>query len=524
MPQVGSNPGGDPPSPTAPGHGRWGRALSWPVLLGGLLATLAGAAAIAFLILRPRHDGALVWGGDQEGGGPYIYPRSDDPTQVTGFEVELMDLLAQRLRRRARFQQCEWVNLSDLLRIGDIDCIVNGYELREDHLATKIATIPYYVYELQLVARRDDRTLISWDSLAAPTDGRKRKVGVLQDSAAEKYVKSRLGDRVEVVPYMGTTDTLREVVNQKLDATVQDLPPLLFYRDRYPTLHFVGPPVGKGYYTIYLRKGDEQLRDQLNTALLDVIRSGELRALYERYGLWNKEQERLGEPGLGAIQTAEQVGGWEVIRRNLPILLEAAGLTVLLACSAMPIAILVGLAVALGRLYGPRPLRILLAVYVEILRGTPLMLQLFTIFFVLPAFGLKIPAFLAAVMGLAINYSAYEAEIYRAGLRAIPVGQLEAALVLGMPRWQALRRVIIPQAVRIVIPPVTNDFIALFKDTSICSVITIVELTKQYNILANSTGAYLELATLTAILYLMMSYPLSVLARRLEGRGPRAVV
>src|SRR5262249_36566707 len=107
---------------------------------------------------------------------------------------------------------------------------------------------------------------------------------------------------------------------------------------------------------------------------------------------------------------------------------------------------------------------------------------------------------------------------------AIPVGRVEAALALGMSRWQALRRVVIPQAVRIVIPPVTNDFIALFKDTSVCSVITITELTKQYNILANSSGAYLELAAVTAVLDLLMSYPLSLLARRLEGRAPRRVV
>ena len=111
------------------------------------------------------------------------------------------------------------------------------------------------------------------------------------------------------------------------------------------------------------------------------------------------------------------------------------------------------------------------------------MLQLFVLFYLL-----KLPPWVAGIAGLAINYSAYEAEIYRAGLQAIPAGQMEAALALGMSRAMALRRVIVPQAVRIVIPPVTNDFIALFKDTSVCSVITLVELTKQYSILANSTG------------------------------------
>jgi polar amino acid transport system substrate-binding protein len=131
---------------------------------------------------------------------------------------------------------------------------------------------------------------------------------------------------------------------------------------------------------------------------------------------------------------------------------------------------------------------------------------------------LTLPAWVAGVAGLAINYSAYEAEIYRAGLQAIPPGQMEAALALGMSRAMALRRVVIPQAVRVVIPPVTNDFIALFKDTSVCSVITLTELTKQYSTLAQSTGRAVEFAVAVAALYMMMSLPLSWLSRWSERR------
>jgi len=133
-----------------------------------------------------------------------------------------------------------------------------------------------------------------------------------------------------------------------------------------------------------------------------------------------------------------------------------------------------------------------------------------------PGEELSINAFAAAVTGLAINYSAYEAEIYRGGIRSIPQGQLEAAISLGMSRGLALRRIIIPQATRLVLPPMTNDFIALFKDTAVCSVITVVELSKQYYIQARSTGAIVELGLLTALLYLAMSYPLSVLTNRME--------
>jgi polar amino acid transport system substrate-binding protein len=143
-------------------------------------------------------------------------------------------------------------------------------------------------------------------------------------------------------------------------------------------------------------------------------------------------------------------------------------------------------------------------------------LQLYIIFFLLPELGLSIHAFWAGVAGLAINYSAYEAEIYRAGIQAVPRGQFEAATALGMSRSLTLRRVILPQATRLVIPPVTNDFIALFKDTAVCSVITVVELSKEYSIHARSTGAIIELGLVTALLYLAMSYPLSKLAHRLE--------
>ena len=512
---------------------------------------LMSGAVLADALDDVRERKAIRWGADQEGGGPYIYPSPADPQRVVGFEVDLMALLARRLGVRSDFHQCEWSSLPSLLKKGDIDTIVNGYELRPEHLATKIATIPYYVYELQLIARRNDPTIGSWDDLSKATAA-KKKVGVLNGSAAEVYVR-RLGDKVQVRTYEGSTDAMRDVQNGNIDATIQDLPPALFYRNRFSGLHFVGSPVGKGFYVIYLQKGAEGLRDELNAGLLDVIHSGQLRAIYEHYGIWNDAQERLGTPGLGsevardtqrptapgrgpeqkdtpnggseAVETSVEVRGLVVLKRNLPLLVQAAGMSVLLTCAAMPLAIVAGLFVALGRLYGPAALRVSLTAYVEILRGTPLLLQLFTIYYVIPpAFGLNLDPFPAAVLGLALNYSAYESEIYRAGLLAIPVGQMEAALSLGMSKAVALRRIIVPQAVRLVIPPVTNDFIALFKDTSICSVITVVELTKRYQILVNSTNAYLELATVTALLYLLMSYPLSLVARRLERRLPHVAV
>jgi polar amino acid transport system substrate-binding protein len=210
--------------------------------------------------------------------------------------------------------------------------------------------------------------------------------------------------------------------------------------------------------------------------------------------------------------------GWSIVEQYFPTLVKAAGMTVVLALVSFPLAILLGLLVALGRLYGPTWLRLPLSLYVEVLRGTPLMLQLYFIFFLLPEVGINVPAFATAVIGLAVNYSAYESEIYRAGLQSIPQGQMEAALSLGMSRPLALRRVIVPQAVRVVIPPVVNDFIALFKDTSVCSVVTIIELTKRFTVLSMNTQAIIEMMAMTCVLYLLMSYPLSLLSRAVERR------
>jgi polar amino acid transport system substrate-binding protein len=478
--------------------------------------------ALADTLDEIKQRGTLVWGADAEGGGPYIYSADDDPEKLSGFEYELADLLARQLGVKARFAQGAWDTLPALLNTGEIDIVLNGYELTPERDGTMDYTVPYYIFDLTLLARKENAALQNWEDLRKRVDGRKQRVGVLAMSAASQYLQEHFADDVEIVLYDGNTNAMREVETGKLDATIADNVVAIFYADRFDRLKAVGPPASRGYYVIYVRSGNDRLRQALDTALLKLLQSGELKTIYQKYGLWNGNQEQLlkiatqGTASLGI--KARDVGGWEAIRSRGPILLQAAGMTIALACLSMPLAIVIGLAVALVRLYASAPFRWLAAIYVEFLRGTPLMLQLFVLYFLLPEIGITIPAFFAAIIGLAINYSAYEAEIYRAGLQAIPRGQMEAALALGMSQGQALRRIIVPQAVRIVVPPVTNDFIALFKDTSVCSVITIVELTKRYSIEANTTGAILELAALTSLLYLLMSVPLAQLTSYLERR------
>lgn len=515
---------------------------------------LAALCALVFALILPsqaradqladiRSRGELQWCADQEGGGPYVFPKEDDASQVTGFEVDLSAKLAEYLKVKPRFMQGQWDKLGDLVKTRKCDVVVNGYEFTPERNEALEPTIPYYVYGLQLLVRKGG-VVKTWDDLKSNPNGAKAKIGVLTGSAAETTMKEFCGEdnaACEVTSYDGGTDTMREVETGKLDATLQDTPIASFYAPRFPGLEPTGAPVGKGYYVMYVAKGETALRDALNEAIVLLQRSGDLQNVYTKYGIWDAAQAELGTitetsrffgldkavradvkkeemPAAEVVHTDSRKHGLEVFRSYGGIMLESAGLTVVLAFLSFPLAILIGLGVAIGRLFGPRWLRIPLGGYVEFLRGTPLMLQLYFLFFLLPEVGVTIPAFWTGIIGLAINYSAYESEIYRAGLQAIPPGQMEAALSLGMSRAKAIRRIIVPQAVRIVIPPVVNDFIALFKDTSVVSVVTLVELTKRFSVLSMSTQATIELMIMTAGLYLLMSYPMSVVAQRIERR------
>lgn len=515
--------------------------LSATRALVGLVALSSPAgAAWADALDDVQRTGTLVWAADQEGGGPYVLPRDDDPSRVTGFEVELADALAARLGARASFQQGNWDKLGDLVHAEKAHVVLNGYEWTPARAASFEATLPYYVYRLRLLARAGDASLSSWQALSRPSSP--RRVGVLTASAADELVTARFGASVTLVRYDGNTDAMREVETGKLDATVQDTPIVAFYLARFPGLAVVGEPVGEGHYVMLAKKGETRLVRALNEALREVVASGEHERILRRWALFDDAQGAIarladdarffgypaltrgaaGESPLGSpgpvVRVGERPRGLSVVRAHGLTLVRAAGLTVLLTALAFPLAAALGLFVALGRFYGSRPLSRVLGAYVELVRGTPLMLQLYVLFFVLPEIGVRLPAMVTAVLGLAINYSAYEAEIQRAGLASVPHGQLEAALALGMTRGVALRRVVLPQAARVALPPMVSDLIALFKDTSVCSVITLVELTKRYSVLAMSTQAIVELVLLTAALYLAMSLPLAHLSRRLEAR------
>ena len=461
------------------------------------LALLLAASGLA----RIRAQGEVRWAGDLQGGEPYVFRDPRDPSKLVGFEVELMRGLAPRLGARERFVHNDWSNLVPSLERGDFDLIVNGLEDTEALRRRILLSRPYFHFAEQLVVRRGS-TLRRLEAL----DG--HRVGTLASSLAHQILRGH--PAIEIVLYGGQEEPYRDLQLGRTDAVLLDSVIAARYGLTKPDLELADPDVARGSYVIGMRKGDDDLRDAVNSALAELTASGELNRIFAR---WQLPQL----PAQAPVAAPDQPPPATFDRAQVGLFLRAAGITLAISLLAMALAVPLGLVLALARLYGGAPLRFLAHAYIELFRGTPVLLQLFILYYgIAPIVHLSAPA--AAILGLGLNYGAYEAEVHRAALQAIPAGQAEAAAALGFSRWQALRLVLLPQALRTALPAMTNDLIALLKDSSLVSVITVVELTKQMTITAVDVRSWALPGALCAALYFAMSYPLARLAARLEQR------
>jgi polar amino acid transport system substrate-binding protein len=477
-------------------------------------------------------DLVLRWGGDAEGGAPYVEADPSDPSRVVGFDVEVAQMLAAGLGRTPRFVQVGFTSIDAEAARGDFDVGLSGIEdsvVRRTRLAV---TVPYYEFREVLTVRAADAG--KYRSLA---DLRGRRVATLGATLAyDLLVEAHDRDGIIPVTYEDDVHPYSDLVLGRVDAVVLDA--ILANRGVRRNSGLINQPstLAIGHYVGILAADQSALRDQINGVLRNAMRDGRLEAIFKRWNVWNEDQPRLYARVLADTSahpvpatsvespsdaTPSVLGPrtWQAAARYLPALLRAGMITVVLSSLSMGLAVITGAFIASGRVYGGTPLRIVLTGYVEVIRGTPLLLQLFVLYFGLAAF-VQLPAFAAALLGLGLNYAAYESEIYRGALEAIPAGQLDAARTLGFSERQILMLIRAPQAFRLALAPMTNDFVALLKDSSLVSVITVVELTKETSIFASNIGSWVIPGLMCAAMYLAMSLPLARVARRIE-RGWR---
>jgi polar amino acid transport system substrate-binding protein len=460
------------------------------------------AGALGALVAR----GELRWGADEQGGEPYAY---EDPVRggaLVGFEVDLADALGESLGVRARMVQNDWSTLIPSLERGTFDVALNGIEVTPARAARVRFTRPYYIFAERLVARRGDARVRDLASL------RGLRVGTLANTLAWDLLRE---SGAIAVPYEGVDEQLTDLEHGRTDAVLLDDLIVGRYLPRHAALAAVGD-VGEGRYAIALRPEDDDLRAALDRALGEMIDSGAWRRTLQRWGIDDERQQRLAAMGDLPAPAAAIAAPRALTGRQFWLFAEGALVTLLISLAAMAVAAPLGLALALARLESSR-LRPLAATYVEVVRGTPVLLQLYLLYYGLAGV-LPLGPFTAAIVGLGLNYAAYESEIYRAAIGSVPRAQWEAALAVGATRKAAFREIILPQALRLAVPGATNDFISLLKDSSLVSVLTVVELTKRMTITAVDNRGWIVPGLLCAALYFALGYPFTRLARRLERR------
>jgi polar amino acid transport system substrate-binding protein len=483
-----------------------------------LYALIAACLLLVSLSAQgPPPDSLLIWGGDAEGGAPFVEADPANPSRVRGFDVEVAERLARGLgRRSARFVQVQWSNIDQSVERGDFTIGLSGVEDTPARRARHAVTLPYFEFREVLAIRRADAHRIR-----ALSDLRGRRVATLGATIAYDLLLAA-GDSLGLIPvsYDDDVHPYSDLVGGRVDAVLLDhiIAQRALRRLGGTEFVIVAQPVARGHYVGVLARADSALRDSVDAVLREAMRDGSLERILRTWDVWDDGQGVLFERVLrGGMTTPRAVPVGARVVAYLPSLSRAAGVTLAISVLSMALAVIAGLALATARVYGASWVRAGATIYIEVVRGTPLLLQLFVIYYGLAGV-VRLPALLAAILALGLNYGAYEAEIYRGALQAVARAQLEAARTLGFTETQILRLIRGPQALRYALAPMTNDFVALLKDSALVSVITVVELTKQTAIFATNIGSWLVPGILCAIVYLAMSLPLARLARRLERR------
>lgn len=518
-------------------------------LLCGLLLSWLFAPSLAHAetaLARVKRTGTLRWGGDLQGGEPFVYEDAHGVRK--GFEVDIATSIAKRLGVREVFVQNDWSALPASLDRGTFDVVLNGFELTSSRATRVLYTRPYKAFSARLSVRESSPFPATRAALAG------KKIGSLAGTRAFEILNEA---GANAVSYEGTLEPYLDLERGRLDGVLLDDS----IADRYGTRKkgvVVSGDLEQGAYAMATRKDEPELRAALDGALEDMIRTGELREILVRARLFDARDEALfawtrddlrratGELVDSATPNGTSLAAHpndagvdsgpvtEAPSSELPngppeapvdakrfdfprflLFVRAAGVTLGLSLAGMAFASPLGLSLAVTRVYGGPFARRAAITYVELFRGTPLLLQLYLLYFGLAPW-LDLPAPVAAVLALGLNYAAYEAEAYRAGIEAVPLGQVEAGLALGLSRRRVVWSVVLPQGARFALPNVTSDFVSLLKDSSLVSVITVVELTKQMAITAVDVRDWKMPGLACALLYLVLSVPLARLARRFE--------
>jgi His/Glu/Gln/Arg/opine family amino acid ABC transporter permease subunit len=450
---------------------------------------------------------------------PFSY---HDPAtgQLAGYDVDVAKAIGENLGVKVEFVETPWDSIFAALEANRFDIVANEVTVSPERQAKYDLSKPYSVGEGVIVTKADDDSIKSLADLKGKTTAQSITSNWAQ-------VARDAGANVESVEGFAQAITL---LNQgRIDATVNDSIAVYAYLAETgdKSIKIAAKTDEKSEQALAARK-DSGYLPELNGALDALRASGKLTEISQKY----LKADATGAPQAGpnsqppgAGQEAPPVrSAWQLILDNLwPLAKAALTATIPLTIISFIVGLVIALAVALARLSPNVILTNVARFYISIIRGTPLLVQLFIVFYALPQLGVKIDPFPAAVIAFSLNVGGYAAEIIRSAIQSIPKGQWEAAETIGFNYVGALRRIILPQAARVAVPPLSNTLISLVKDTSLASTILVTELLRQAQIVAAPTFEFFALYGTAAAYYWVICLVLSFGQGRLEHRLERYV-
>jgi len=489
-------------------------------LLLGLLVPLSllafGAAATAAPPAASGSDDKPVVRVGTEGTYPpfsYVDPRSQ---QLTGYDIEVIQAVADQAGWELEFVQSPFDAIFPALDSGRIDVIANQVTVNPEREARYLFSTPYTFSHGVIVTAADTDDITSLDDLEGKTTAQ---------SETSNWAQVARDAGAKVLSVEGFAEAAELLRQGRVDAIVNDNIAVLDYLASTGSKDVkiagdAGDEVSQ--QALAFRQSDPQLRDQANAALQELSDSGELQKISEKYFDADVTVEDGGEVTLKGSDTRSTV---EVVRDTAwPMVKGLLKGTIPLTVISFVVGMILALATALARMSSSRLLTLPARFYVSAIRGTPLLVQLFIVFYGLPQIGLNIPSYPAACIALSLNVGGYAAEIIRGSILSVPRGQYEAATTIGMGFAQSMRRIILPQATRIAVPPLSNTLLSLIKDTSLASVVLVPELFKAAQNAAASSSQFLPLYVFAGLYYWVVCWLVSLAQQRLEVRLERFAV
>ncbi|MGE9781236.1 MULTISPECIES: ABC transporter substrate-binding protein/permease [unclassified Janibacter] len=429
---------------------------------------------------------------------PFSIKQGDD---FTGFDVEVMKAVGERLGVEVEFVATPWDSMFAALAAGRFDVVANQVNVNPEREKLYDLSDPYVDTAGVLVVAEDNP-----ENITKLSDLKGKRAAENLTSSWAEVAKDNGAD---IVGVDGMNEAMSSLKEGRVDAIVNDKLAVRNYiaTSPDPGVKIVAETDDQAQSVFAAKKGTGYM-PEINKALAEMEEDGTTQAIYDKY--------------FSADQAAPSA--WDLVKDNAgPMAWATIKVTIPLTAISFAIGLVLALVAAIGRMSTSAVPRGIARAYISIIRGTPLLVQLFLIFYALPEVGIDLPPFVAAVIALSLNVGGYAAEVIRSAIESIPKGQWEAAQTIGMGPRTALRRIILPQATRTAIPPLSNTLVSLLKDTSLTSIILVVELTQTARFAAAPTFQYMPMFALAALYYWIICTILSFLQDRAEERFSRYV-